>query len=177
MSAVSMDALNIKPFTLVFRKFITNHTLMNPTYGVDNHGSIAWEAVRSFEGLNRYITLALTIQSAVLSYPYGGVWNSTHHAYPGIDEMPLPRLAYPCIAEIRVVADDGLRFVTKLVDTWQYTSDADFTDDFGNTLMARLERAWDQVVQFHETDLTESYLVPRDPPGMRADAGSPVERH
>lgn len=126
----SYDPLVFASVSQVFTSFCEKSQLLVLTRGADKHGSFVWEAGRQ-DTLARYLSFALT------------------------DEEEKE----PFLAELAVGADDGARFVHRVIKSWPFAvvpSEAQ-----NRSLLEWLDLAWDAAKRLEVGDLSEEYVTPR----------------
>lgn len=124
--------------TATFMLFCSSLNLTVLSVEVDNHGSTIWEAGWVKDGLNRYLTAAVTLEDPSAS--------------------KFPRFA----VEIYGGVDDGVKFWRKKMQVWEPKSIGDVAlkledHEFLHTLLTTKVF----VDAYGPADLRETYVVPR----------------
>jgi len=122
-----------------FSAFCQDSGLVIMTLGVDKHGSLVWESAARTDGLNRYVTLALTEVTA-----------EQNHSKKYSEE-------------VIIGADDGTSYVSHVLDNLHVSTpkQGNGVGQHLSHLRHRLLDGWGRAQQITADELTHAYIMPR----------------
>lgn len=135
-SRATTPNLLLEQVSIVFDSFCRTTGFNAMTTGADKHGSLVWEA-GSIDGLNRYVTFALT-ERGRRSSPYYD-------------------------AELSIGADDNRRYTHQVSKSWRFQESSLHGEPGRQSLYDDLLDASNASRAILEEELTSEYVVPRPP--------------